>query len=313
MWSLLRSLPKQHTLSIVKQCHIKHQPIRNIYTTFKTKSKPNTNNIKVGWLPKLKFHTQSYGDKTHTFNPNAIYVAGGCCLLAGGFVYTGFNNINDVTKRINATYCYVLGGLSMTAASSIMLFKTRLPHIILSMNPMAFFGVNLVCSIGSLVFLLRTDYNANPVMKHVAWTGFNVVTAGALSIVGFFATSVIAQAALATGCIIGGISMIGATINHANPDNLTKLQMPLGIGLGVVVAAGLGSILFPISLLENIWLYGGLAIFGCLTATDTNELIERAKHNEKYDPINESLSIYLDTINIFIRLVILLSDIKPKQ
>lgn len=296
MWSLLRTFPKQRTLSIIKQCHIRQQP------TFK--SNP---------LQKHKFHTQSFGGKTYTFNPNAIYAAGGCCLLAGGFVYAGFNNTNNISKRINATYCYVLGGLSMTAASSIILFKTRLPHLILSMNPLAFFGVNLVCSIGSLALLLNTDYNANPVIKHIAWTGFNVVTAGTLSIVGFFGSSVIAQAALATGCIIGGISMIGATMNHHNPDNLTKLQMPLGIGLGVVAAAGLGSILFPISLLENIWLYGGLAIFGCLTATDTNKLIENAKQNEHYDPINESLSIYLDTINIFIRLVILLSDTKSNK
>ncbi len=68
----------------------------------------------------------------------------------------------------------------------------------------------------------------------------------------------------------------------------------------------------PSQMLFNFWLYGGLALFGAYVLYDTNLLMNRARNSDYFDPINESFSIYLDAINIFVRLVIILSNNKKK-
>jgi FtsH-binding integral membrane protein len=55
--------------------------------------------------------------------------------------------------------------------------------------------------------------------------------------------------------------------------------------------------------LYNIYLYGGLALFSAFVLYDTQKIIYRAKTDYKYDPINQSLSVYMDAINIFVRMV----------
>ncbi len=58
---------------------------------------------------------------------------------------------------------------------------------------------------------------------------------------------------------------------------------------------------------ENIWLYGGLAVFGGFTLYDVQKVLGHARLAErglmKRDAVNESISLELDFINIFIRMV----------
>ncbi|KAF9535883.1 hypothetical protein CPB83DRAFT_901544 [Crepidotus variabilis] len=62
--------------------------------------------------------------------------------------------------------------------------------------------------------------------------------------------------------------------------------------------------------MENISLYGGLAVFGGFVLFDTQKILQHARLAEqgliKADPIKESVSLELDMINIFIRLVTIL-------
>ena len=237
------------------------------------------------------------------------YIAGGL-LLAGGtglYLYARPVNYDDVNQldilvynRIKSTYGYILGGLVTTAITSMALFKTKLPQLIMRTNPMMYIGISLAASIPMLIGTMATDYNSNLVTKHVMWLGFNCAIASNLCIFGMFGGPLIAQAALATGCVVGGLSLIAL---NAKPGSMEKFGAPLGIGLGIVVAAGLGYVLFPISLLHSISLYGGLAVFSGLTLTNTQKLIQNAEDSHEYDPINESLGIYLDIVNIFIRMV----------
>ena len=87
---------------------------------------------------------------------------------------------------------------------------------------------------------------------------------------------------------------------------------PLAMGLGVVFAASLGSAFLPATTalgasLYSISLYGGLLLFGGFLLYDTQKIVYRAETHpqygvRKFDPINASMGIYLDTINIFIRI-----------
>jgi FtsH-binding integral membrane protein len=46
-------------------------------------------------------------------------------------------------------------------------------------------------------------------------------------------------------------------------------------------------------------MYGGVALFSLFVLYDTQKLIHCAKTKATFDPINESLGLYLDAINLF--------------
>jgi len=61
-------------------------------------------------------------------------------------------------------------------------------------------------------------------------------------------------------------------------------------------------------------LYGGLILFGGFLLYDTQKIIAKAEgipqHGygiAKFDPINSSIGIYVDTMNIFIRIAQMLA------
>lgn len=73
----------------------------------------------------------------------------------------------------------------------------------------------------------------------------------------------------------------------------------LSIGLGAMIGAGLINMFWPSKVLFNFWLYGGLFLFGAFVMYDVQKMMYNAKRKQVYDPINESLHIYLDAINMF--------------
>lgn len=60
----------------------------------------------------------------------------------------------------------------------------------------------------------------------------------------------------------------------------------------------------------NIQLYGGLALFSAYVLYDTQKIMYNAKTMKIYDPINNSIGVYLDAINIFIRFAQILGGSK---
>ena len=62
---------------------------------------------------------------------------------------------------------------------------------------------------------------------------------------------------------------------------------------------------------ENIWLYGGLAVFGGFTLYDVQKILKHARMSQaglmKADPVRESISIELDFLNLFTRMVQILA------
>jgi len=92
---------------------------------------------------------------------------------------------------------------------------------------------------------------------------------------------------------------------------------PLLAGVAVVALSSLAPMALPLGLRglavsEAISLYGGLAVFGGFVLFDTQKILHHARLAEqgvmKADPIKESVGLELDMINIFIRLVQILSS-----
>lgn len=110
--------------------------------------------------------------------------------------------------------------------------------------------------------------------------------------------------------MMGGISFVGAT---AKQEKYLYIGGPLLAGAAIVLASGFAPMLLPatavrtLALTESVWLYGGLAVFGGFTLYDVQKILYHARLAERgaiaKDPVNESISLELDFLNIFIRMV----------
>lgn len=147
--------------------------------------------------------------------------------------------------------------------------------------------------------------------KYGFWTAFNVTQGALLAPLLFMAPpALIARAGLYTMTMMGSIAFVGAT---AKQDKYLYIGGPLLAGLALVVVSGFAPLVLPatavrtLAVTENVWLYGGLAVFGGFTLYDVQKVLYHARMAEqgmmRRDAVNESISLELDFLNIFIRMV----------
>merc|ERR1712228_589003 len=117
-----------------------------------------------------------------------------------------------------------------------------------------------------------------------------------------------------TAGIVGGLTTVAVT---APSDKFLYMGGPLAMGLGVVFMASIGSAFLPPTTalgagMASISLYGGLVLFSGFMLYNTQKIIHRAENHsrygmQKYDPVNNSIGIYMDTVNIFVRIAMILA------
>jgi len=148
------------------------------------------------------------------------------------------------------------------------------------------------------------------IQKYALWTGFNVAQAAVLSPLLFLQPALLARAGLYTLGVMGSIAFVGAT---AKQEKYLYLGGPLLAGVVVVALSGLAPLVVPRTAVrtlmwsENIWLYFGVIVFGGFTLYDVQKILHHARLAERglirKDAVNESISLELDFLNIFIRMV----------
>ena len=151
-------------------------------------------------------------------------------------------------------------------------------------------------------------------MKYGMWTAFNITQAALLAPMMFFHPAILARAGLYTVGLMGSIAFVGAT---AKQEKYMYLGAPLLAGVTIVALSGLAPMVLPATAArtlmwsERIWLYGGLAVFGGFTLYDVQKVLHHARMAERgivrRDVVNESISLELDFINIFIRMTQILA------
>jgi FtsH-binding integral membrane protein len=219
-----------------------------------------------------------------------------------------------IKEKIQRTYAYVFGGFALTAAAATASHVSGLSLKILT-NTGYLLPIGLtVTSIGSLIATLATNKD-DVKTKHVAWAIFNGTMGVMLSPLGFLNPVIIAQAA-AISLGVGGLLTFTAFM--APDRQFLKWEGPLMTALTTLCVASTVAYFFPSTAfaygVDRASLYGGLAIFSGLLMCSTHRLIDEAERKQyTFDPINSSLSIYLDTMNLFIRILrILVENRKDK-
>lgn len=266
--------------------------------------------------------------------------AGGATLAMGGLCYYGLGLSNrqgiidnavlwpaHVKQRISSTYLHLGGALATAGASAAAIYRTPTGQRFIAWSaqrPLMSFGVVLASLLGSGTVMRSLPYDQPFAAKYGAWVVHSGVLGLVMAPIGALGGALAIRAAWYTAGIVGGLSAIAVC---APSDQFLRWGGPLGIGLGGVFAASLGSAFLPPTSalglgLYSISLYGGLLLFSGFLMYDTQKVIRRAENHyegppqwngqqyvatSRYDPINASAHLVMDVVNIFVRMVQILA------
>jgi len=237
----------------------------------------------------------------------------GVCMTAEGAADKSAMWPDYVKQRVSSTYGYFAGGLALTAGSTVMLFKTGALNNFMASSPMIFAFGSLAAFIGAMMMTRSIDIHENKPLKLVSWGLMNVAMALSLVPLGFIGGPMIMKAAAYTGAVVGALSLAAMA---APDDKFMSWGAPLMMGLMVVIVASVGRIFLPAhyfvahSVMENVCMYGGTALFSGMILYKTQVVVNNAKYSRQYDPLNASIGIYLSTINLFTSILQILSSRK---
>jgi len=218
-----------------------------------------------------------------------------------------------VRDRVRDTYMYFGASCATIAASSVALYRSPLaPRYIqlCARHPiMSTVGI-IALLVGTGQAMMSIPYSPGFGAKQAMW----LVNCGMLALVaaplGALGGTIMIRAGWYTAGIVGGLSTVAMC---APSDKFLTWGGPLGLALGGVFVASIGSAFLPPTSalglgLYSISLYGGLLLFSGFLLYDTQKIIHKAENTpnhwgvQPYDPINASHHIVMDALNIFIRI-----------
>ncbi|OJD40487.1 bax inhibitor family protein [Diplodia corticola] len=318
--SALRQAPKASSTTI-RAFH--NTPLKSAPKSFFTArsaapSLAESNNV---FRNTFRAFRRNYSQQTATtsnpeFRQRLIYGAGifGGTLLAINLIFNRETREDGgmpphERSYLNDTFLHTGLGIGIIAIAARALHSQGWSYRLMSANPWLVFGVGIVGSIGSMYGCMATSPE-NYVQKYAFWGLFNLTQAALLSPLMFLQPALLARAGLYTVGMMGSIAFVGAT---AKQEKYLYLGGPLLAGVAIVALSGLAPLVLPVTATrtlmwtENLWLYGGLAVFGGFTLYDVQKVLHHARMAErgvmKRDAVNEAISLELDFINIFVRMV----------
>jgi len=219
-----------------------------------------------------------------------------------------------VRDRIHSTYSYLAGSIAITAASAVAVSRNpRLMNLMMRQSWLALIGT-FAAMIGTGMVCRSIEYKPGVGAKQLAWVLHAAVMGAVIAPLTLLGGPIMLRAALYTGGLVGGLSTAAIC---APSDRFLNMGGVLGMGLGAVVVASIGTWFLPPTTmigagLYSIALYGGLVVFGGFLLYDTQRVIRAAESHPMYgvrpfDPINAQMGVYLDALNIFIRIAMILA------
>ncbi|KAH0597631.1 hypothetical protein MHUMG1_05011 [Metarhizium humberi] len=247
-------------------------------------------------------------------------------LLVGGAIFGGtLVAINAVFNRetrddggmplyereyLNNTFLHTGLGIGIIGLTARQMVQSGFVYRLMVTNPWVVGLGGLALSFATMIGT-RSISPDNYVPKYALWTAFNATQAAFVApLLAFVPVPLLARAGLYTAAMMGALSIVGAT---AKQEKYLYIGGPLLAGAAIVAVSGFAPLLIPatavrtLAFTENIWLYGGLAVFGGFTLYDVQKVLYHARMAQaglmKRDPVNESISLELDFLNIFVRMV----------
>lgn len=263
------------------------------------------------------------------FNIGKGAVAGGAVVGLGALCYYGLGLSSSsgaidkiplwpqyVKDRIKATYGYFGASIAASAASAALCLRSPTVMNMVMRQGWGALIVTMGAMIGSGMLVHSIPYTEGFGAKQMAWLAHTGIVGAVLAPLYLLGGPLVLRAAWYTAGAVGGLSTVALC---APNERFMNMGGALALGLGVVFASSVGSMFLPPTTvlgsgLHSMALYGGLILFSMFLLYDTQRIIKRAEMHTNYgfdgrpyDPINNAISIYMDTINIFTRILMILA------
>ena len=222
------------------------------------------------------------------------------------------DSVNAVLRRV---YLLMSLGLLVTAGSAWLTFNSSLGQIIAS-NQLLFY-IALFAPIAFVLLFAAAVWKMKPAIALTLFLTYALVNGVSLSFIVFrYTEASIAIAFFSTAAVFGTMSFVGLTTR----TDLTRYGSFFLMGLVGLLVGGLLNFFFRSSAMSWLLTYAGLALFLGLTAYDVqvirrNTLLALQSADNPSRTINTvaisgAFSLYLNFINIFLRLLRILGKEK---
>lgn len=282
--------------------------------------------VKVSQTKSLKERLMAPAGDT-AFTAGRGLLAGASVIGLGALCYYGLGLSNQVgaidraalwpevvRMRIRDTYAYFGGSLVFTAASAVAISRSpRMMNLMMRNSWVSLIGC-MAAMIGTGMLCRSIPYKEGFGAKQLAWILHSCTVGAVIAPLTLLGGPLLIRAACYTAGVVGGLSTVAIC---APSEKFLNIGGPLAMGLGVVFVSSIGTWFLPPSTvlgagLYSVAVYGGLVLFGMFLLYDTQKIIHAAEHHPTYgmmpyDPVNHSVGIYLDTINIFMRIAMILA------
>ncbi|CAK9800456.1 Growth hormone-inducible transmembrane protein, partial [Anthophora plagiata] len=257
-------------------------------------------------------------------------VAGGAVIALGSLCYYGLGLSPSmgaidyarlwpqyVKDRIKTTYMYLGASIASSATAAVLCLRSPVVMDLVMRQGWLAMLVTIASVWGSGILVQSLPYREGFGAKQIAWLIHTGTVGAILAPLYLFAGPLVLRAAWYTAGVVGGLSLVAIC---APNEKFLNMGGPLAIGLGVVFASSVGSMFLPPTTtvgsgLYAMSLYGGLILFSMLLLYDTQRIIKQAETypaheymTRPYDPINNAISVYMDAVNIFVRIVTILAS-----
>lgn len=218
-----------------------------------------------------------------------------------------------VKDRVSGTFAYCAAGLGVTATTAMATLRNAtMMRVLGSGSMMSFLGcVALMMGTGYACQAVPFDGSMLGAKSALYYLHMGVVGA-IIAPICAIGGPVCLRAAGATLAIFSGLAFTGmvapsdAYVSMYGPINAGCFLM-LGACLASYVAAPMGAVGMG---LQSFIMLGGLGLFTAKGFMDLQKAAAAAQEPGAYDPVNHSLHITMDAINVFIRLVMLMGGRK---
>lgn len=237
--------------------------------------------------------------------------------------YNGASNIMDdsvVREIFSRVFGWMCAGLFVTAAVAYVLIETSLYEIVMA-NPLIF----LLCAFGelALVFTLSARIQKLSVpAARLIFILYSVLNGASMSIIlAMYTTASVFFTFLVCAIMFLVMAILGVTVKM---DLSRYSSLLIGGLVGIIAASLLNAFIFRSSGIDLLITYAGILIFLGITAYDIQWIKNYAYSFDERDldgeyEINEAvhkiavigaLNLYLDFINLFLKLLRLLGKRK---
>jgi len=209
-----------------------------------------------------------------------------------------------VAERVSQVYAYTAIAFAATCITAFVSAKIGFAASVLSAAISApWMTAIFLTAVGiSLLYMTKVTSPEDSTMKHGAFGAFAVFEGVAISPLVLVNSAAFAAASATTVGVVGGLGILAMTLK----ESFEKYEKILMVALGAIAAASIGACFFPGALgafAHQVSYVGGFALFSALVIYDTHKVRSEAANEEAvFDPINHSVEIYLDAMNILVRL-----------